>query len=325
MAAATDWRQPAPPLDGPFPISSSDIADVNRVFSDSFTERYHRDGLVGVRVPHLSQSVWRYAIADANGGAMLWRGSGGEVVAFNVAHRSGTEGWMGPLAVANGHQAAVIGKTIVRSAMEWLRARGAKVIGLETMPRTMDNIGFYSRLGFAPGKLTLTVTVDAEPGERQMTLLSRMNRVDQDDSVKRCAALTNSLIPGYDFSREILLTEELHLGDTLMLSRLSELRAFAVCHSVPLVEGRARDELRVLKLVCASSDDFVALVKGIADHARRCGAHRAAIRVQSDYLDFYRTIIGMGGKVRWTDLRMTAPDHAEIPSSHGAVLSNWEI
>ena len=54
-------------------------------------------------------------------------------------------------------------------------------------------------------------------------------------------------IAGYDFSREIRLTEELALGDTLLLFDGDTLVAFALCHSVPLVEGRVREELRVLE------------------------------------------------------------------------------
>ena len=30
---------------------------------------------------------------------MHWRGDRDEIIAFNIAHRSGSEGWMGPLAV----------------------------------------------------------------------------------------------------------------------------------------------------------------------------------------------------------------------------------
>src|SRR2546428_6083440 len=74
-----------------------DIESLNRVFADAFTDRYRRDGLVGVRVPHLNPQVWRYALLDAGDGAMVWRDEAGQVVAFNVAHRSGAEGWMGPL------------------------------------------------------------------------------------------------------------------------------------------------------------------------------------------------------------------------------------
>src|SRR5213083_978229 len=82
---------------GPEPAGERDTEGLNRVFADAFTDRYRRDGLVGVRVPHLNPQVWRYALLDAGPGAMLWRDEAGHVVAFNIAHRSGAEGWMGPL------------------------------------------------------------------------------------------------------------------------------------------------------------------------------------------------------------------------------------
>src|SRR5205823_1842842 len=80
-------------------FGSRDVAGLNRVFADAFTDRYRRDGLVGVRVPYLNPQVWRYALLDAGAGSLLWRDESGHIVAFNIAHRSGTEGWMGPLAV----------------------------------------------------------------------------------------------------------------------------------------------------------------------------------------------------------------------------------
>src|SRR5205807_68994 len=76
---------------GPEPATERDIAGLNRVFADAFTDRYRRDGLVGVRVPYLNPQVWRYALLDAGAGAMLWRDESGHIVAFNVAHRSGTD------------------------------------------------------------------------------------------------------------------------------------------------------------------------------------------------------------------------------------------
>ncbi|MGH9422542.1 MAG: GNAT family N-acetyltransferase, partial [Thermoanaerobaculia bacterium] len=140
MAVARTWRQPRPPT-GPHPIRDIDIPRLNEVFSEAFTDRYRRDGLAGVRVPHLNPAVWRFAIADAGRGAMLWRDERGAVVAFNVAHLSGTEAWMGPLAVHPDYQTHGLGKAMVGAGIEYLKAGGARVIGLETMPRTMDNIG----------------------------------------------------------------------------------------------------------------------------------------------------------------------------------------
>jgi len=148
-------------LQGPRCPRKSDIAALNRLFSESFTDRYRRDGLLGVRVPQLNPQIWSYAILDAAEGAMLWFDEKAELIAFNIAHRSGAEGWMGPLAVRSDSQGFGAGKMIVQAAVDWLRRKGASTVGLETMPRTVDNIGFYSRLGFVPQYLTLTMTGDA--------------------------------------------------------------------------------------------------------------------------------------------------------------------
>src|SRR5438552_3639389 len=102
---------------GPEPAGERDTEGLNRVFADAFTDRYRRDGLVGVRVPHLNPQVWRYALLDAGPGAMLWRDEAGHVVAFNIAHRSGAEGWMGPLAVRPDRQGAGVGTTLVRAPL----------------------------------------------------------------------------------------------------------------------------------------------------------------------------------------------------------------
>ena len=325
MVATRTWR-PTHSVDGPFRAKLDDIADLNQVFSDAFTERYRRDGMVGVRVPYLNPAVWRYAIEDADAGAMLWRDDRGHIAAFNMVHRSGSEGWMGPLAVRTEYQGTGLGKEIVTRGIEWLQQSGSEVIGLETMPRTMDNIGFYSRLGFNPGRLTLTMTLDAALAERPASLLARRSAQEKETTMGECRALLDSLSPGYDYTREIQLTDELSLGDTVTLrSADGKLEGFALAHTVPLVEGRAREELRVLKLVLAREDLFTDMARSLCDFARRSGTRRVALRVQGEYQTTYRRLVQMGARVRWTDLRMALTGHEEQRAKRGLVLSNWEI
>lgn len=329
MAVARTWRQPRLPT-GPHQMLDSDIPVLNAVFSDAFTDRYRRDGMAGVRVPYLNPAVWRFAIADAGHGAMLWRDERGNIVAFNVVHQSGTEAWMGPLAVHPDLQAHGVGKTVVSAGIDLLKTSGARVIGLETMPRTMDNIGFYSSLGMIPGQLTLTVTIDgahAAPfgAGRRSVRLGSLHADEADQAIGECLSLTESVAPGYDFSREIRLTEELSLGDTLTLWTGDDLAGFAICHSVPLVEGRIREELRVLKLVARNDDNFDLLVTLLSDHARRSGTRRVAIRMQGQYGEAYQRLIRRAARVRWSDLRMTLEGHDETRPERGVVLSNWEI
>ena len=138
-------------------------------------------------------------------------------------------------------------------------------------------------------------------------------------------ALLERLQPGYDFTREIELTESLSLGDTVLLHDRDELVGFALCHTAPLVEGRVREELRVLKLALAEPRALQALLAALCDFARRSGTRRVAFRAQTDYLDAYRTLITLGGRVRWTDLRMTYERHPEVAAVGGVVWSNWEI
>ena len=323
MSTTTPWRS-LRNISGPFPARLTDIDPLNRVFSDAFTERYRRDGMVGVRVPYLNPAIWRYAIEDAHGGAMLWRDERDEIVAFNVAHRSGIEGWMGPLAVRPEWQGSGVGKVVVQAGIDWLRERDATVIGLETMPRTMDNIGFYSRLGFVPGRLTITVTLEAATSDLAVPLLGALPPRDRDDIVRQCLRLTQAQLPGYDFTRELQLTLELGLGDVVLRYEQGAVAGFALFHAAPLVEGRAREELRVLKLVLAREGDMTAMATLLAGAARQAGTRRVAIRVQGEYASAYRALVAMGARVRWTDLRMVMSGSLE-PRAAGMVLSNWEI
>ncbi|MCE2899819.1 MAG: GNAT family N-acetyltransferase [Gemmatimonas sp.] len=325
MTITTRPSRMARPIEGPFVATLEDIAQLNEVFTEAFTERYRKDGMTGVRVPALNPAVWRYAIEDAGDGALCWRDERGRIVAFNMAHHSGTEGWMGPLCVRPDQQGVGLGKLIVQSGMRWLRQQAVRVIGLETMPRTMDNIGFYSTLGFVPGHLTVTLTLDAMPGERPPTLLSKLSSQEKEMALAACRALTAQVMPGYDFTRELELTDRLTLGDTVLLGPPQAPTGFALCHTVPLVEGRTRDELRVLKLVLAHRAELPQLLGALTDLARRSGTRRLAMRLQGDYPDAYRTLIASGARVRWTDLRMSAYGWTEAPPVEGMVLSNWEI
>jgi len=325
MAFARNWRH-AWISEGPERVTPREIPQLNAVFSESFTERYRKDGMVGVRVPHLNPAVWKFAIADAEDGAMIWRTARDSIAAFNMVHQSGVEGWMGPLAVHPDYQGQGIGKAIVTAGVDWLKQRGATVIGLETMPRTMDNVGFYSSLGFTPGHLTLTVTLEAARAGIQSTSLAALNPHERELALRQCRQLLIELAPGYDYTREIVLTAQHELGDTIMMRNGSEVRSFAVCHSAPLVEGRATDEMRVLKVVARTEADFDTLVTQLCAHGRMRSARRVALRVQGQYSHVYRRLMSRGARVRWTDLRMSVHGFAEsTPVAGGIVLSNWEI
>ena len=137
--------------------------------------------------------------------------------------------------------------------------------------------------------------------------------------------LVSDLVPGVDFSREILLTAELGLGDTSLVDGNQGLEALALWHSAPLADSRTRDEVRVLKLAARDDAAFDAAIAGVEAAAARAGIRRIAVRCQSRYDDAFQRLITRGYRVRWTDLRMTFEGYPEQHAARGVVFSNWEI
>jgi predicted N-acetyltransferase YhbS len=318
------WR-PDRSLRGPHRATPRDIDALNRVFAEAFTDRYSRDGLIGVRVPQLNTLVWRYALEDAGDGSMVWRDADGQMVGFNMVHRSGSEGWMGPLAVRPDRQGEGLGSTMVRTGIEWLRAQGATTIGLETMPRTVDNIGFYSRIGLVPGHLTVTLVRDAPRRPAGPVELLSASGPAFPERLEECRRLTNQVLPGVDFTRELALTRELEIGDTTLLREGPVLAGFALWHSTPLAAGRPKDELRVLKLVATTRQAFERLVQEVQLSATLERVSRVAIRCQSEFTEAYLKLVELGYRVHWTDLRMLLQGYPQRLPGQGILMSNWEI
>jgi GNAT superfamily N-acetyltransferase len=318
------WR-PDRSVRGPDRATLRDIESLNRVFADAFTDRYSRDGLVGVRVPQLNNLVWRYALEDAGDGSMVWRDADGQMVAFNMVHRSGTEGWMGPLAVRPDRQGEGLGSTMVRTGIDWLRGQGATTIGLETMPRTVDNIGFYSRIGLVPSHLTVTLIHDVarRPSGAPELLSETGNAWNQ--RLQECRRLADSVLAGVDFTRELALTQDLGIGDTTLVRDGRGLAGFALWHSTPLAAGRPKDELRVLKLVAGNPFAFERLIQALHLTAARERVNRLAIRCQTEFTNAYLRLIELGYRVHWTDLRMLLQGYPQRVPSDGILMSNWEI
>lgn len=319
------WR-PDRAVHGPFRATVADIEALNRLFSDAFTERYRRDGLSGVRVPFLNPVIWQYAIEDAAEGALVWRDARDELVAFCMVHRSGSEGWMGPLAVRPDRQGQGLGHEVVRAGVAWLQAHGVRTIGLETMPRTIENIGFYAGLGFLPGHLT--ITLQRRDPRRRGPLTTRLGEVDtgrRDIVLAECRALSTTVAAGVDFTHEMVLTLELRLGDVTLLRRADgTLRAFALWHTAALAQGRPPEEVRVLKLVAPDTETAGELLAAVEREAAAIGLPVVSVRCQGVQQEFFALLVAEEYRVHWTDLRLTYTGHAEAPVQ-GVLLSNWEI
>jgi hypothetical protein len=218
---------------------------------------------------------------------------------------------------------------MLKSGIGWLHGLGVRTLGLETMPRTIENIGFYSRLGFEPGMMTITLTRDLPAAPRAVTAEPEplsAGAGERTAQVEECRKLADSLSPGLDFTREFVLTHDLRLGDAVLVRSGTALAGFALYHSAPLAAGRAAEELRVLKLVAVDPRAFMAVVAAVEAAAVRLRLPRVALRCQTAFHSAYHSLLERGYRVHWTDLRMTLRDFGEPAVAEGAVVwSNWEV
>jgi hypothetical protein len=127
-----------------------------------------------------------------------------------------------------------------------------------------------------------------------------------------------------DFARELRLTAELGLGDTTLYRRNGALAAFALWHSVPLAEGRPREDLRVLKLVAEDAAAMRAVLAGVVKVAGEEGTERVTVRCETRHEEAYAELLASSWQAHWTDLRMTLAGAGE-PTVRGILFSNWEI
>ena len=232
---------------------------------------------------------------------------------------------MGPLAVRPDRQGEGLGSTMVRTGIEWLQRQGATSIGLETMPRTVDNIGFYSRIGLVPSHLTVTLV--HEVGRRPAGVPELLSTAGDawNSYLEECRRLADSVLPGVDFTRELVLTHNLGIGDTTLVREGRSLAGFALWHSTPLAAGRPKDELRVLKLVAANPAAFDRLLQALQLTATQERVTRIAIRCQTEFSQVYLRLIALGYRVHWTDLRMLLDGYPQRVPAAGILMSNWEI
>lgn len=230
---------------------------------------------------------------------------------------------MGPLAVRPDRQGAGLGRQVVLAGIAWLRENGATTIGLETMPRTVENIGFYSQLGFLPGHLTVSLTRSPDTGSA--TVCTRISRDPAGaTALTACEDLLDAVMPGVSFRREFRLTADLALGDATLYRREGALAAFALWHAAPLAQGRPREDLRVLKLVAADVDAMLKVLSGVGAAAEEEGTERVTVRCQTRQATAYAALIAGGWQAHWTDLRMSLTGREER-APVGVCFSNWEI
>jgi ribosomal protein S18 acetylase RimI-like enzyme len=144
----------------------------------------------------------------------------GRLVGFIFSRTWGSVGWFGTFAVLPESQGQGVGKRLIAASLEYLRRGPRRVIGLETMPDSPDNLGLYLKRGFQARLLTLHLNKALDLSVQDDGELPRWSETDVETRDRWLADLqeaTDRVCPGLDYSKEITSIARHGLGDAIFL------------------------------------------------------------------------------------------------------------
>jgi GNAT superfamily N-acetyltransferase len=311
-------------------MEADDLEDVNHLFSLAFTDAYRRDGLPGMSVPPLHPDFLRLEWEVAGPGALSLVHDG-RVRGFVLARVHGSEGWFGPLGVDPNLQGAGHGKALVERTISYLKRKGCTTIGLETMPRTYRNLGLYTRLGFKPGHLVLTVKADI-PSSRilrsktpeKATLLSDVPEDERPPLWDALRRFWGEISPGLDYRPEIDSTLRHDYGDVLVASEGDRVTGFVFFHHSPYFVSDGYGVLRVARLgAVRGRGTFETLMRSLAAFCQRTSMEEIYLRCQTSDWHVTKTVLQWGFRIVHSDLRMSLEGYREHSAADRIHISRW--
>jgi GNAT superfamily N-acetyltransferase len=255
----------------------------------------------------------------------------GRVVGLIFSCTWGSVGWFGTFAVLPEFQGWGIGKELIGASLDYLRRRPGRMIGLETMPGSADNLGLYLKRGFQPRFLTIYVHRPLDPVVDDDVTLPRWSRADdrtRDRWLAELREVTDRIRPGLDYSKEIISTARHRLGETLFLIQGG--RAVGAC-TVTLVgirEGPDEEKAPACPLVLhpayTNEGAFHTLLVAAEALARAAGKQEIMIPVNARHTWALERVLRSGFRVERALVRMVLMGTDTGPCNDNHVdLSRW--
>jgi predicted N-acetyltransferase YhbS len=315
------------------PLLRQDLVPISRLIAEAFTTGREEDGYADIHVPPCRiEMLEMYLSTTPPGCIVAQRGDTAVGVAFS--HLYGTTGWIGPIAVAPQWQGRGVGTQITRHSVDFLMNSGCATIGLETMPRSSRNLGFYLKLGFVPQQLTCElIRPVARAGATELRAGIQVRRFSQEDEhgswsfLGRAAELANGVAEGTDYAPLIRQTRTFRFGETFLLERNGSALALAVVHTEAYFMGQQRNLARLVVGVVPEQwreELFPALVNLLEVHARREELELLCLRVPANSHWALRWALNHGFKIIHSDLRMTLEGYPERVKGGAVHLNRWE-
>ena len=311
-------------------MQHSDLPAVNRILAKAFTAARLSDGFKTPRVPlcHLS-FLEMYLAVFPNGCFALDDRNG--LVGYAFSRLWGEVAWIGPVSIIPAHQGKKLGQQLMVKSLETLQRHGARVIGLETMPRSVHNIGFYTKLGFLPQNLTVDLIQavprrpeEPFPADYEVVCYNRVDPAERDSLLAGTEILARRLDPHLSIRAEIEVTQQFSYGDTIFVRRGREVLACFIAHTKTYSEDETPHFMKIVVSLMDASLSVGEILPHLFAFAVREDLGTISFRTPTRYLRAYSELVAAGFKVFHSDLRMTLEGFEEVADAKNFYLCKWE-
>jgi len=312
------------------PMVAADVDAVRDIDHAAFSVWWEKLRGETVRLAPRSRENILYRLARDPAGCFVAE-EAGRVVGLIFSTTWGGVGWFGTFAVRPTHQGRGIGRRLIAASLDYLRQDPYRLVGLETMPESANNVGLYLKAGFQPRLLTLFLAKNLASPAAEASGLPRWSQLDAPtrarwlDDLRRAA---DGIIPGLDYGKEITLTEAHGMGDTLVLVEGGAAVGMAVVVQASQREGwgdhRATTHALVLHPEHTTADAFHTLVAAGEALAAAHGKKEIVAAIYAGHPWAAEQLLAWGYRVERTMVRMVLPETERAGGTDRWVeLSRW--
>ena len=260
--------------------------------------------------------------ADPASALAAW--SGDRLVGSNFVTQWGSVGFFGPLTVEPELWDKGVARRLLDETMAMFGSWDLTHTGLFTFGQSPKHVALYQSYGFMPRFLTAVLTKavqDGTPGQ----LASEA--ADLDAVVADCAAVSGSIYPGLEVSREIRATLEQSLGDVVVVrDSAGRPGAFAVCHTGPGSEagtGACYVKFGAARSGPGAGERFGRLMDAAHAYAAGQEAKAVVVGMSTARRGAYQLLIEDGYRAALIGVTMHRPDEGAYHHPDAWVIDDW--
>jgi GNAT superfamily N-acetyltransferase len=260
----------------------------------------------------------------------------GVVVGSNFASRWGSFGFFGPLTVRPDLWNQGIAQRLLEPVLDLFERWKVSLCGLFTFADSAKHHALYEKFGFRRRAVTIIGAKTLEPAAGPVELLraqrkgwstlAEATKTDRERLLLECRAIAETIHPGLDLTSEIVATEKLGLGHTLLIYDDAGLAGFAVCQSGRGTEAGSGN--CYLKFGAArggprAEQNFERLLRAAEAFAHEHQLQRLTAGINTARSNAYKQFTGWGFREMIAGVAMQRPNQPGFNRPEIYVLDDW--